>query len=106
MTFVAFDALAIDNEPFIAEPYSERRAHLEQLELNGSSWCTAPQLFGHVSDVLAACREHDVEGIVAKRIGSPYRPGERSSNWLKLKTADWRASHAPRRYEDRARVTT
>jgi ATP dependent DNA ligase domain len=43
--------------------------------------------------------EHDVEGIVAKRTDSPYRPGERSSDWLKLKTADWREMHAPRRYE-------
>jgi bifunctional non-homologous end joining protein LigD len=104
LTFVAFDVLSIDKEPLIAKPYRDRRAHLEQLDLNGASWCTAPQLFGHVADVLAACREHDVEGIVAKRIESPYRPGERSNDWLKLKTADWRATHAPRRHDDRARV--
>jgi bifunctional non-homologous end joining protein LigD len=104
LTFVAFDLLTLDDEPLIAKPYRERRAHLEQLDLNGSSWCTAPQLFGHVADVLAACREHDVEGIVAKRIDSLYRPGERSSDWLKVKTVDWRATHAPRRHDDRARV--
>jgi bifunctional non-homologous end joining protein LigD len=105
LTFVAFDVLALDSEPLIAKPYYERRARLEELDVNGSSWCTAPQLFGHVADVLAACREHDVEGIVAKRVDSPYRPGERSSDWLKLKTADWHATHAPRRHEDRSRVT-
>jgi bifunctional non-homologous end joining protein LigD len=65
--------------------------------LNGDAWCTTPQLQGHVVDVLAACREHDVEGIVAKRVDSAYRPGERSSDWLKLKTAEWRTAHASQR---------
>jgi ATP-dependent DNA ligase len=58
----------------------------------------SPQLHGTVTDALHACAEHDVEGIVAKRVDSPYRPGERSGDWLKMKTADWRAEHAPRRH--------
>ena len=40
-----------------------------------------------------------LEGKVAKRTDSPYRPGVRSDDWLKLKTADWRAVHAPRRID-------
>ena len=32
-------------------------------------------------------RQHGLEGIVAKRAGSPYRSGERSGDWLK-----WRAN--------------
>jgi bifunctional non-homologous end joining protein LigD len=52
------------------------------------------QLHGSVAEVLRVCAEHDVEGIVAKRVDSPYRPGERSADWLKLKTADWRTAHA------------
>jgi ATP-dependent DNA ligase len=53
---------------------------------------------GSVADVLKACAEHDVKGIVAKRVDSPYRRGERSGDWLKLKTADWRIAHASRRH--------
>jgi ATP-dependent DNA ligase len=53
---------------------------------------------GSVADVLKACAEHNLDGIVAKRVDSPYRPGERSSDWLKLKTADWRATHASQRH--------
>jgi len=98
LTFVAFDILAFDG-PVIDQPYRERRALLDGLALQGDAWCTTPQLHGRVIDALAACREHDVEGIVAKRVDSPYRPGERSSDWLKLKTADWRNLHAPRRHE-------
>jgi bifunctional non-homologous end joining protein LigD len=54
-------------------------------EVTGEAWCTTPVLHGSVIDVLAARGEHDIEGIVAKRVNSPYRPGERSSDWLKLK---------------------
>jgi bifunctional non-homologous end joining protein LigD len=96
LTFVAFDVLAYDG-PMIDEPYSRRRALLDGLALNGPAWCTAPVLNGSVVDVLAACGEHDVEGMVAKRVDSPYRPGERSSDWLKVKTADWRTAHASQR---------
>jgi len=28
------------------------------------------------ADLLAACREHDVEGVVLKRLRSIYRPGD------------------------------
>jgi len=38
-----------------------------------------------------------VEGIVMKRLGSPYRPGERSADWRKLKVEGWAAEHLPRR---------
>jgi bifunctional non-homologous end joining protein LigD len=99
LSFVAFDVLAYDGAHVIAEPYARRRELLDGLGLGDDTWCTAPQLFGSVLDVLAVCAEHDVEGIVAKRTDSRYRPGERSSDWLKLKTADWRQMHAPRRHE-------
>jgi bifunctional non-homologous end joining protein LigD len=98
LTFVAFDVLAYES-PVIDEPYRERRAQLDRLGLHADNWCTAPQLYGSVVDVLSVCSEHDVEGIVAKRTDSRYRPGERSSDWLKLKTADWRKMHGPRRHE-------
>ena len=32
-------------------------------------------------------RKHQLEGIIARRAGSPYRSGERSADWLK-----WRAN--------------
>jgi ATP-dependent DNA ligase len=37
-------------------------------------------------------------GIVAKCVDSAYRLGERSGDWLKLKTADWRTAHALQRH--------
>jgi bifunctional non-homologous end joining protein LigD len=52
-----------------------------------------------VVDVPAAYGELDLEGIVAKRVDSRYRPGERSPDWIRLKTADWKSLHAARRHE-------
>jgi bifunctional non-homologous end joining protein LigD len=83
----------------IGRPYIERRALLDALALEGPAWCATARLRGSVANVLAACAEHDVEGVVAKRTDSPYRPGERSGDWLKVKTVEWRAFHASRRHE-------
>ena len=35
--------------------------------------------------LLAATREQGLEGVVAKRLDSPYTPGERSAAWVKHK---------------------
>lgn len=101
LTFVAFDVLSYDDRPVIEAMYARRRALLDGLAMSGPAWCTTPQLHGSVVDVLAACGEHDVEGIVAKRVDAPYRPGERSGDWIKLKTIEWKSVHAPRRHEHR-----
>jgi hypothetical protein len=46
-----------------------------------------------------------LEGLVAERLDSIYRPGERSRNWVKAKCPDWRVHHAPRRLrEDRRTI--
>jgi ATP-dependent DNA ligase len=50
--------------------------------------------------LIEACGDLGVDGIVMKRLGSPYRPGERSSDWRKLKVEGWAAEHMPRRSSD------
>jgi ATP-dependent DNA ligase len=40
-----------------------------------------------LSELVQVVREHQLEGIVAKRAGSPYRSGERCGDWVK-----WRAN--------------
>ena len=35
--------------------------------------------------LLAAARQQELEGVVAKQVDSPYRPGRRSPDWQKLK---------------------
>ena len=46
---------------------------------------------GDVDELLAACDELDLEGVVLERDGSRYRPG-RSRDWRKVKTTSWRSA--------------
>jgi bifunctional non-homologous end joining protein LigD len=42
-----------------------------------------------LSEMTQAVRKHQLEGIIAKRLGSPYRSGERSADWLKMARQPW-----------------
>ncbi len=69
-------------------PWSERRAQLEALNLNGTYWRT-PETFEDSDALFAAVCERELEGVVAKRLDSRHRPGERG--WVKIKNREyWR----------------
>jgi bifunctional non-homologous end joining protein LigD len=89
VTYVIFDLLWHGDRPILALPYLDRRAILEQLHLTGPAWHTIDSFIGAQDRtgqaLLEASRAHGLEGIVAKRTGSPYRPGRRSRAWLKVK---------------------
>jgi bifunctional non-homologous end joining protein LigD len=97
VSFWAFDLLFADGESLLDRPYLERRHRLEELELAGPCRVLPRYPGTDAADLLGACRDHDVEGIVLKRLRSIYRPGERTRHWRKLKTPDWSASHLQRR---------
>jgi len=46
---------------------------------------TIPPSRGTASDIAAALRDAGIERVIAKRKDSHYEPGERSSDWVKLK---------------------
>ncbi|HZU80955.1 MAG TPA: hypothetical protein VE991_13640, partial [Acidimicrobiales bacterium] len=80
-----FGVLHLDGTPTMAAPYEERRALLEGLGLHGDHWQTPPWFEGGGPAVLAAAVDQRLEGVVAKRLGSPYQPGRRSGDWVKVK---------------------
>jgi len=95
--YIAFDLLAVDDESWLDKPFEQRRARLEAL---------AP---GQI-DVTPLTRDPDEaepwlrsgEGVVAKDLRSPYRPGERTG-MMKIKrvrtidavVAGWRPGKEP-----------
>jgi bifunctional non-homologous end joining protein LigD len=85
VTFLVFDLLAWDGEDLTQHPYAERRERLDALGLTGHRWVTTPWFRGGGADVHAASQENGLEGVVAKRLSSPYRPGVRSPDWRKIK---------------------
>ncbi|HEX2435922.1 MAG TPA: non-homologous end-joining DNA ligase [Solirubrobacterales bacterium] len=87
-TYEIFDLLELDGEPTLELPYEERRRLLEELELDGPSWQTPAHRLGDGSVLLEAARARGLEGVVAKRLDSPYRPGRRTGEWVKVR--NWR----------------
>jgi bifunctional non-homologous end joining protein LigD len=83
--YVLFDLLYLDGRSVMEEPLVERRGLLEELTVEGPSWQISPMEKGDGQAVLEAAKQQALEGVVAKRLDSTYRPGERSPAWRKLK---------------------
>jgi bifunctional non-homologous end joining protein LigD len=87
VSFVAFDLLYVDGHLLLEESYDKRRARLESLHLTGQTFTTTDS-FRDVSgqDILDAATANGLEGVVAKRLDAPYRPGRRTPDWVKVKS--------------------
>jgi bifunctional non-homologous end joining protein LigD len=84
VTLVAFDLLRRYGVDLTPRPWAERRATLDRFAADHPEWTISPA-FDDGPATQAAAREHGMEGVMAKRIASPYRPGLRSPDWLKLR---------------------
>jgi DNA ligase D-like protein (predicted ligase) len=83
-----FDLLMLRGKDVRSWPLEERRGRLREIAQQVTSTIRYSERFEvHLADLISVVRQHGVEGIVAKRSGSPYRSGERSGDWLK-----WRAN--------------
>ena len=86
VTYVIFDLLWLEGHSLIDEPYYKRRELLAALELHGESWRTPEHVLGDGAALLQASAEQHLEGVLAKRLDSTYRPGVRTRDWVKVKT--------------------
>ncbi len=85
VVLILFDLLFLEGRDLMAQPYSERRARLEALSLEGPAFQIPRYHRGDGVELLEATRQRRLEGLVAKGLDSPYRPGRRSRNWIKVK---------------------
>jgi len=85
VVYVIFDLLYLEGRTLMRLPYEERRERLEALELRGPAWQTPAHHRTGGRALLGATLEQGLEGIVAKRLDSPYEPGRRSPCWVKVK---------------------
>jgi bifunctional non-homologous end joining protein LigD len=83
--YFVFDVLELDGRSLARRPFRERRAVLESLGISGPNWTVPPSHVGEGAAMLEVSRAMGLEGIVAKRLDSPYRPGERSPEWVKVR---------------------
>ena len=85
VTYLVFDIMDLDGTPLIREPYAQRRAILDAQRLASEQVHVPPSFPGGGRAVLAVSIRDGLEGVVVKRLDSPYRPGRRSAEWLKIK---------------------
>jgi ATP-dependent DNA ligase len=79
--YIAFDMLARDDEQLLTSPFAERRAALEQLARLGIELTPLTRAPAEAEPWLRRG-----EGVVAKEVTAPYRPGQRVG-MMKIKRA-------------------
>jgi bifunctional non-homologous end joining protein LigD len=83
--YYVFDVLSVDGRDTIGLQYEDRRRLLAELVDPGANWAVPAHRVGGGEALLAATVEQQLEGVMAKRLGSTYQPGKRSPNWRKVK---------------------
>ncbi len=84
VTYLVFDVLRLYGVDLTGRPFAERRATLERLAPGGPHWTVSP-LFDDGPATAQAAAENGLEGVVAKRLTSTYRPGYRTAEWVKVR---------------------
>jgi DNA ligase-1 len=94
-SLVIFDVLERDGTPLLDQPLEDRLAVLATLPLQAPLLfarskrldATGEALIAALDADFAAARERGNEGLMVKDPRSPYRPGRRGMEWLKVKRA-------------------
>lgn len=89
--YVVFDLLYLDGQTLYDVAYTDRRDLLDGLELTAGP-IEAPSYLRaddaeQVAELLDYTWEQELEGLVAKRLDSPYRPGKRVDYWRRVKNS-------------------
>lgn len=81
VTYLVFDVLHAGGAGLVGLSYDERRAVLDALEL--PDHVEVSPAYDDGASLWSITAEHGLEGVVAKRRSSTYRPGRRSPDWVK-----------------------
>lgn len=85
VVYVAFDLLFADGRDLRPLPLEERRAALLEQISPGDNLIVSEAVAGAGVSLYQACLAQGLEGVVAKRRGSPYLSGRRSRYWIKIR---------------------
>ncbi len=87
LTLYLFDVLYLNGESVITKPYIERREILAETagEISLSKQIVTDKT-EEAQSFLKEATAAGHEGLMAKKLDSPYTPGRRGKKWLKIKT--------------------
>ena len=80
-----FDVLQIDGTDTVDLAYLDRRRLLDGVVESGDNWMVPSFRLGDGPALVEATAEQGLEGVIAKRVDSRYRPGTRTKDWRKIK---------------------
>ncbi|OXM84460.1 hypothetical protein [Paenibacillus rigui] len=85
--YVLFDLLHWHGEDLRGYPYEERHRRLQELFPEKRPQLFVTDLFPDGEALWRWVDQNSWEGVVAKRLSSPYREGKKHKDWFKKKTA-------------------
>lgn len=85
VALVLFDLLFLEGVALCDEPYEERRKRLTDLPVDGEVLQVPAHHVGDGGRLLEAAEQRGLPGVVAKRLGSAYRPRTRSEDWVEIR---------------------
>lgn len=85
VTLVVFDLLEVDGTALVDLALSERRERLDRVLVPGGPVVVSDRVEGQGRALFEVVKERGLEGVMAKRRDSRYRPGRRSDAWRKIK---------------------
>src|SRR5262249_61292181 len=84
VSFVLYDVPHLAGRPTADRPYADRRQLLEDLDLTGPAWQTAPSFpRSEAAGVRSAARAQGLPAVTARRLAAPYQAG-RSPDWIRV----------------------
>jgi bifunctional non-homologous end joining protein LigD len=103
--FIVFDILELDGASLIDNSYDERRSRLEHALAPTPKVVLPSAITVGLDAALDISEDLGLEGVVAKRRDGVYKPGRRSTDWLKFKhvrtqevvIGGWRPGNGARR---------
>jgi DNA ligase D-like protein (predicted ligase) len=84
-SYIVFDILYRGNESLMDLPLIERKSILQEHLLESDAVTVIGYMQEDGEAYLKAALERGLEGVMAKRLTSPYLPGIRSHDWIKIK---------------------
>jgi bifunctional non-homologous end joining protein LigD len=83
--YFVFDLLWLDGKDYMNEPLYRRKSALKNILPKSSVVIYQSEIMTHGVAAFKMAQGEGLEGIVAKRVDSIYKPGIRTKDWLKLK---------------------
>lgn len=87
LRYYVFDLMFLDGQDLRGLPLLQRKDRLRRLLPKHALLAFSEHRPEHGTRYFKEAQRHGLEGIMAKRAASPYLSGQRSADWLKIKTA-------------------